>query len=117
MSILNKLKERWGIKSNAEFIIILIVFSINGSLSAYLTKPILGAINITSEKLGWYFYWPLALILILPIYLFLIVIIGTLFGQKKFFIWFAKKTIKGIGLGFLFKEESNEHQEVKDENE
>lgn len=112
---MNKLKERWGIKSNAEFIIILIVFSINGSLSAYLTKPILGSINITSEQLGWYFYWPIALILILPVYLLLIVIIGSLFGQSKFFVWFAKKTLKGIGLGFLFKKKSDEPQDVMKE--
>lgn len=102
---MNKLKKRWGIHSNFQFIIILIVFSINGSLSAFLMKPVLGLINITKDNLAWYFYWPLASILILPVYLFLIVIIGSIFGQSKFFIWFAKKTIKGIGLGFLFKKE------------
>lgn len=101
---MKKLKERWGITSNWQLAIILIVFTINGSLSGYLMKPVLRLLGITHEHLDWYFYWPLACVLILPVYFCMILVVGTLFGQRKFFFWFVKKSMKGMGLKFLFKD-------------
>ncbi|MBW7867749.1 MAG: diacylglyceryl transferase [Brumimicrobium sp.] len=103
---MGNLKERWGLKSNWEVLVILVVFTINGSLSGYLMKPILRFIGISKENLDWYLYWPIAIILVLPVYLILIVIIGSLFGQQKFFVNLVKKTVKHLGLGFLFKKEN-----------
>ena len=38
--ILKKLKERWGITSNFQIVIIFIVFGITGSVSAYISGPL-----------------------------------------------------------------------------
>ena len=38
--ILKKLKERWGITSNFQLVIIFIVFGITGSVSAYISGPL-----------------------------------------------------------------------------
>ncbi|MFA5574276.1 MAG: DUF6787 family protein [Brumimicrobium sp.] len=97
------LKERWKIQSTSQLIIILIVFSINGSIAAYLMKPVLTFLGI-SKDIGWYFYWPLASILILPVYFVLLLIIGWIFGQYKFFYNFEKKSLSRMGLGFLFRD-------------
>lgn len=102
---MKKLKERWGIESNWQIAIILIVFTINGSISGYLMRPVLDFLGITRDHLDWYLYWPLACVLILPVYFSMILIIGTLFGQRKFFVWFVSKSMKGMGLKFLFKKE------------
>lgn len=96
------LKQKWGITSNLQFIIILTVFAITGSTSAYLTKPILNFIGITKENLHPFIYWPLSLLLILPVYKVLLIVIGTIFGQHDFFWNFVKKMLIRMKLGFLY---------------
>ena len=99
---MNKLKQRWGVKTNLQLTIIFIVFAITGSASAWLSKPFCLWLGITNEDLG-YWFTPVRLLLIFPIYQVLLVTIGLLFGQFKFFWAFEKKMLKRMGLGFLFK--------------
>lgn len=103
---MEKLKKRWGIESNFQIIIILIVFSITGSSSLFVGKPILEFFNINNE-MGW-LYWPLRLIVIFPAYQVLLVLYGWLFGQFRFFWNFEKKMLSHLGLKFLFKEKDEE---------
>lgn len=100
---MEKLKQRWGVTSNFQLVIIFIVFAITGSLSAYLSKPFTNWLGITKEDLGGW-YLPIRLIAIFPIYQVLLVAIGTAFGQFKFFWWFEKKMLRSMGFGFLLKE-------------
>lgn len=99
---MKKLKEKWGITSNLQLTIIFIVFAITGSTSAYLTKPILGYFGFTKDTIHPIIYWPISLILILPVYKVLLIIIGTIFGQHKFFWNFVKKMLIRMKLGFLY---------------
>ena len=98
---MNKLKQRWNITSNWQLVIIFIVFAITGSTSAYLSKTLTIAFGITKENLHWSIYWPLRLLLIFPIYQVLLVLIGALFGQFKFFWAFEKKMLYQMRLGFI----------------
>ena len=105
--MMQKLKERWGIKYSFQLIIILIVFTINGSLSVYLAKPVLGFINIHKESTHSLIYWPIRIVLIFVIYQITLVIVGTLFGQKEFFWNMEKKMLKRLGFGRFIKK--NKH--------
>ena len=96
-------KERWGIKSNLQLAIIFIVFAITGSTSAWLSKPFCFWLGILKEDLEFWFT-PVRLLLIFPIYQVLLVLIGFLFGQYKFFWAFEKRMLKRMGLGFFLKE-------------
>ncbi|MGB0404267.1 MAG: DUF6787 family protein [Salibacteraceae bacterium] len=100
---MKKLKERWGITSNLQLALILIVFSINGSFAAWVAKPVTEFIGISPEETGWALYIPIRILLIFPIYQFTLPIVGFLFGQFKFFWDFEKKMLSRMGLGFLFK--------------
>ena len=100
---MKKLKQRWGIQSNMQFATIFAVFAITGSVSAWLSKPFCFWLGILKEDLEFWFT-PVRLLLILPIYQILLVLIGFLFGQYKFFWTFEKKLLRRIGLGFMFKE-------------
>lgn len=100
---MNKLKQRWNISSNFQFFIIILVFAITGSTSAYIAKPILAFLGITKVSVGAWLYYPLYIIIILPIYKVLLFIIGTLFGQKNFFWNFIKKMLDRMKLGFIGK--------------
>ena len=101
---MDKLKKRWGITSNIQLTIIFIVFALTGTASAWLSKPFCLWLGITKEDLGLWFT-PIRLLLIFPIYQVLLVWIGFLFGQFKFFWAFEKKMLRSMGLGFLCKEE------------
>ncbi|MFV8352080.1 DUF6787 family protein [Flavobacterium sp. XS2P14] len=99
---MNKLKQRWGIETNFQLTIIFIVFALTGSASAWLSKPFCIWLGITKGDLG-YWFTPVRLLLIFPIYQLLLVLIGFIFGQFKFFWAFEKKMLKRFGFGFLFK--------------
>jgi hypothetical protein len=100
---MNKLKKRWGIKSNLQLAIIFTVFAITGSTSAWISKPVCSWLGIAEEDFGNWFIL-IRLLIIFPLYQVLLVAIGTIFGQFKFFWNFEKKMLKSMGLGFLFKE-------------
>ena len=94
---MKRFKEKWNISSNYQLAIILIVFAITGSLSIYVSRPILESLSINKEIFSTWLYWPLRIIIVFPIYQILILIIGTIFGQFKFFWKFEKKFLKRIG--------------------
>ena len=96
-----KFKSKWGIKSNFQLIIILVVFAITGSCSLFITEPLLNLLNISEENLRPWLYRVLKIIIIFPIYNILIIIIGTIFGQFSFFWNFVKKMLSRIGLNFF----------------
>lgn len=98
---MKKLKQRWNITSNWQLLIIFIVFAITGSTAAYISKPITNALGITKESMSLWLYWPVRLLLIFPLYQVLLVLIGTLFGQFKFFWEFEKKMLYKMKLGFI----------------
>ena len=87
----NKLIMIFKVKDFNQLIIIFIVFGITGSLSVVLGKYVL--INIFGESfLNNNYYWLLRLILIFPIYQVLLIIVGALFGQFRYF-WEIEKKI------------------------
>ena len=107
---MEKLKERWGIKSNLQLLVIFIVFAITGSASVYVAKPFLAWIGMSKENFpdAWWsawVYWFLRLLLIFPFYQVLLVFFGWLFGQFRFFWNFEKKMLSRMGFGFLWKSE------------
>ena len=106
---MKKLKERWGIYSNWQIVIILIVFSITGSSSLFVTRPMLDFLGIVKENfqdsvLHLIFYYVVRLILILIVYQFLLLFFGWIFGQYKFFWGIVRKMLVRIGFKSLKKE-------------
>lgn len=101
---MEKLKQRWGIESNFQIVIIFIVFAINGSFAAWIAKPVTEFFGLSSELTKpWILYFALRILLIFPIYQLTLPIVGWLFGQFKFFWDFEKKMLKRIGFGRFIK--------------
>lgn len=100
---MKNLKKRWGIESNLQFAIIFVVFGINGSISARLSGFVMNYFGINNENTHWIPYYIILLVLVLPVYPFLLMFFGYLFGQSKFFFPFSKKMLSSMGLGFFFK--------------
>jgi len=89
----DKLKKRWGLKSNTQVLIIFIVFGITGSGSLYISNPIMDYLSISNDNIM------LRIIIVTIIYQFILLIVAFIFGQFKWF-WnfFYKKLLKKIGL-------------------
>ena len=64
MKWIEKLKDKWGIKSNFQIILILIVFAITGSLSLVVSDPILNFIGLEKENVSSWIFTPLRLIIV-----------------------------------------------------
>jgi hypothetical protein len=100
---MQKLKQRWGIRSNFQLVVIFIVFAINGSASAKIGIFLMNCIGLTKQNLHPALFYTIACILILPLYPLLLMVVGWLFGQSQFFFAFAKKMLNRISFGLLFK--------------
>ena len=100
---MKKLKERWGITSNFQIVIIFIVFGITGSVSAYISGR-LTIIIIGESELHWLIKLLIRIIVLTPIYQVLLLFFGYIFFQYKFFYNFVKKFMSILGCGFLFRD-------------
>ena len=96
---MKKLKERWGIESNLQIVLVLIVFAVTGSTASYIGKPILSFLDITPESFSTFGYWVVRILILFIMYQFLLVFFGWVFGQFKFFWAFEKKMLSRLGLG------------------
>ena len=100
---MEKLKQRWGINSNFEIVLIFIVFSINGSFASYIAHPLTEVIGLDYETTNGWIFWPVRILLIFFIYQLTLPMVGFCFGQFKFF-WnfFTKKMLLRMGFKRFF---------------
>jgi hypothetical protein len=100
MDLLQKLQERWKVRSIWQVIAILLAFACTGFTVLYLARPILfyffGTEIPTLAKVLYY-------IVILPIYNLILLFYGFIFGQFYFFLGFEKRFFKRIGSLFSKK--------------
>ncbi|MHB1147187.1 MAG: DUF6787 family protein [Lutibacter sp.] len=101
---MEKLKQRWGLTSNFQVLLIIIVFSVNGSFAAWVAKPLTHLIDLDRETTNPWLFWPVRIVLIFLIYQFTLPLVGFCFGQFKFFSAFSKKTLSRMGFKRFFKE-------------
>ena len=94
---MNKFKKKWQITSNGQLLLILVVFSVTGSAALVIRKMVFNWIGITPETSLWVKI-PLFILVLFPAYQMMLLVIGSLVGQFRFFYDFQKKS-----LGFLCK--------------
>ena len=106
---MEKLKKRWGISSNGQILLIILVFGITGSSSVFVAKPVLEFVGLSMVQFspeffwGGLFYYALRIFLIFPIYQVLLVAYGWLFGQFSFFWTFEKNMLARMGFARILK--------------
>ena len=95
---MQKLISVFKAESPGQLIIIFVVFAVTGSTAVYASGPFLVFFGINSETLPTLVFWPLRILIIFPVYQFLLIIIGTMAGQFKYFWEFEKKFLRRIGI-------------------
>ena len=89
--MIEKLINLFKVKSLKQLVIVFLVFSITGSLSVVLGEPIIDFLFEDGFENNLYF-WIVRIIIIFPLYQILLIIIGTIFGEFRYF-WRIEKKI------------------------
>lgn len=93
--IINKLKQRWGITSTFQIILILVVFACTGMSVLYVEGWAHHLLGIP-PGLDWYARVLLFVVLTLPLYNVLLLFYGFLFGQFRFFWNYEKQMLRKL---------------------
>jgi hypothetical protein len=81
---INRLKEKWGVQSVIQVLLIILVFSLAGSTAVFLRKSFFEFIGITAHTAFW-LKTIVYILFLFPTYQALLLIYGALLGQFKFF--------------------------------
>ena len=87
------LKRIFKTNSTYQLVIVFIVFGISGSLSVYVSEPLLNFLNYKQYISNKFLQIFLRLLIIFPIYQIILLGVGTLFGEFKYFWNFEKNEI------------------------
>ena len=85
------------IESFFQFVLVMIVFAITGSLSLIVTVSLFEVLNLNIDSFSPLVFWPLRIILIFLVYQVLLLIIAVPFGQFRYFWQFEKKILSRFG--------------------
>lgn len=93
--ILERMKEKWGLQSMWQVVIILIVFALTGTTVVLLRPLIFHLLGIDNAN-GW-LKTISYLVLVFPMYQGLLLFYGFIFGQFGFFWDKEKKMVQALG--------------------
>ncbi len=85
------LKKIFKTDSTYQLVVVFIVFGISGSLSVYLSKPVLELLNYQELISNSFLQVLIRLIIIFPIYQVILLAVALVFGEFKYFWNFGKK--------------------------
>tara|TARA_B100000787_G_C16193619_1_gene299168 strand:- start:3175 stop:3465 length:291 start_codon:yes stop_codon:yes gene_type:complete len=91
---LNKLIKIFKAKSSSHLLLIFIIFGISGSLSVFVSGPIIKYLKIESLFSYYPIYFIFRVFIIFPVYQLVLIIVASIFGQYKYFLEFEKKLFK-----------------------
>tara|TARA_Y100000748_G_C15460074_1_gene474555 strand:- start:706 stop:1122 length:417 start_codon:yes stop_codon:yes gene_type:complete len=95
---MDMLFKRLNIQSFNQFILVMIVFAITGSLSLIVTFEFINAVGINSENTSPYLFWPVRIIFLFFSYQILLLLVAIPFRQFKYFWNFEKKILSRLGV-------------------
>lgn len=104
LKLFKKLAIKWQVTYRWELIAIFLVFSVTGSTATKISGPIIEMLNLKELVSNSFLFWTIRILIIFPIYQVLLVIIGWIFGQFKFFWAFEKKMLSRMGFKKYFSE-------------
>lgn len=86
------------VETNWQFVVVFIVFSITGMGAVFIARPMMGWVGIEYEAMSWYIFWPLRIVFMTICYQIMLVIFGTLAGQRKYFWRIEKRMLRRFGI-------------------
>ena len=90
--------KRLLISSDSQFICVMLVFAITGSLPLYVSQYVVNAFNMDLVNMSPLVFWPVRILSVFAIYQVLLIIVAIPFGQFNYFLKVEKKMLKRFGL-------------------
>lgn len=94
---MNRLFKIFKVSGTAQLIRVFVAFGITGTMSVFISDYILYFFSITQNELNSFLYWFLRICILFPVYQVLLIIVGTFFGEFKYFLNFEKKFLRRFG--------------------
>ena len=94
--MIEKLVNKFKANSIRHLFIIFIIFALSGSSSLFISSPILIVLGLDKLITFYPLYIFVRIILIIPIYQFILIIIASLFGEFDYFWKFEKKFLQRL---------------------
>lgn len=91
---LRRLQQKWGLRNSFQVILILCAFAIGGSLAGFGGRKVLAAASI-ENKIIWMLLYIILVTLLWPL---CVLVVGTILGQRSFFLQFLTRLSKKIRL-------------------
>ena len=98
--IMNKIRNLFKVETNFQLLKVNIVFAATGTISVYFAGIIINFLGLDPYILGDFFYWTLRIMLLVPVYQLLLIVIGSIFGEFKYFWRIEKKMLGRFGIKF-----------------
>ena len=90
--------KRLLINSDLQFICVMLVFAITGSMSLYVSQLVIEIMNIDQNNLSPLIFWPVRILSVFVFYQILLIIVAIPFGQFSYFLRVEKKMLSRFGL-------------------
>ena len=94
--MIEKLVNKFKANSTRHLFKIFIIFALSGSGSLFISSPILIVLGLDKLITFYPLYIFVRIILIIPIYQFILIIIASLFGEFDYFWKFEKKILQRL---------------------
>ena len=94
--MVQNLIKKFNAKSKVHLCVIFLVFGLSGSISLWVSSPVMSALDLKSIYNNYVLYFFCRVLIIVPIYQLILIIIATLFGEFEYFWRFEKKFLKRI---------------------
>jgi predicted membrane protein len=98
LKLWEKLKQRWGINNNWQVTVILIAFALTGFSTLYVHRWIDGLLGIDGNT-SFFIKAVVFVFIVLPVFNALLLVWGSLLGQKEFVFKFVKDKLRLIMRG------------------
>jgi manganese efflux pump family protein len=98
--IMNKIRNLFKVETNFQLLKVNIVFAATGTASIYVAGIVINVLGLNLYILGDFFYWVLRIMLLIPVYQVLLIVIGSIFGEFKYFWRIEKKMLGRFGIKF-----------------
>jgi len=97
---MNKIRNLFKVETNFQLLKVNIVFAATGTASIYVAGIVINVLGLNLYILGDFFYWVLRIMLLIPVYQVLLIVIGSIFGEFKYFWRIEKKMLGRFGIKF-----------------
>ena len=92
------LKRILRVKTNLQLVVVFIVFSVTGLGAIYVARPCRELVGIQRADMHGLVFWPIRIVFMTIAYQIMLLIFGTLAGQRAYFWQVEKKMLRRFGI-------------------